>query len=163
MAPTPNARRVSSSSDLGRCFALRLVVFGQGQGVAEYEDFDGLDPVCEHFLVWDSRGRPVGTARLREVEEGAYLKAERVAVLGDLRRRGFGRALMEALERRTSERGHRRLVLNAQLDVVPFYEHLGYRADGPVFHEAEIPHRRMERSLSSEPAAHQDTGQQRQG
>jgi predicted GNAT family N-acyltransferase len=36
-------------------------------------------------------------------------------------------------------------LLHAQTSVVPFYERLGYTAEGPVFDEAGIPHRKMSR------------------
>jgi predicted GNAT family N-acyltransferase len=139
-------RAASSPRDLERCFAVRREVFGRGQGVAEAEDFDGRDPACGHLLAQDPQGCPVGTARLRITEQGAP-KAERVAVVEAWRGRAVGRALMEALEDRARGLGHGVLQLNAQLEVIPFYEALGYRAHGPVFFEAGIPHRRMERPL----------------
>jgi GNAT superfamily N-acetyltransferase len=53
----------------------------------------------------------VGTARLRALANDT-IKAERVAVLLPFRRRGAGRALMQALEGAARPRGE--LVLNAQ-------------------------------------------------
>ena len=81
------------------------------------------------------------TARLRFVEGTA--KAERVAVLDEHRRKGVGAALMNALEEEASRRGSATVVLHAQEASIPFYESLGYRADGERFFEAGIPHRRM--------------------
>jgi predicted GNAT family N-acyltransferase len=89
----------------------------------------------------------VGTARLRPYGAGA--KVERVAVLPEQRGRGLGRALMEAAECAAWQRGCARLVLHAQLPVIPFYERLGWRALGPEFGEAGIPHRRMEKERPS--------------
>jgi GNAT superfamily N-acetyltransferase len=59
----------------------------------------------------------VGTARLRALANDT-IKAERVAVLLPSRRRGAGRALMQALEGAARPRGE--LVLNAQTAVAPF-------------------------------------------
>jgi predicted GNAT family N-acyltransferase len=41
----------------------------------------------------------------------------------------------------------RRLILDAQVHAVAFYENLGYAPYGEVFMEAGIPHRRMEKDL----------------
>jgi len=76
------------------------------------------------------------------------VKAERVAVRRSVRRSGIGRALMRALEDEAHARGHRELVLNAQVAVIAFYERLGYRVEGPEFLEAGIPHRAMRKPLT---------------
>jgi predicted GNAT family N-acyltransferase len=55
---------------------------------------------------------------------------------------------MRALELEARARGHDRLVLNAQVAVLPFYERLGYVVDGPEFLEAAIPHRAMSKRLA---------------
>jgi predicted GNAT family N-acyltransferase len=44
-------------------------------------------------------------------------------------------------------RGLLEVTMNAQVQVVPFYEKRGFRAEGPVFDEAGIPHRRMRKAL----------------
>ena len=129
---------------LDACHALRRVVFVEGQGVPAEREVDGLDPQSTHFLaVLD--GRPVGTARMREVDGCA--KAERVAVLGELRGEGIGRALMDALEEEARRRGLSAVVLGAQDHAVPFYDRLGYRREGDWFEDAGIPHMHMRKSL----------------
>jgi predicted GNAT family N-acyltransferase len=133
---------------LAACFEIRTRVFVDGQGVSLDEEIDGLDGACVHFLA-RAGDEPVGTARLRTVEGAA--KAERVAVLDTHQGRGIGRVLMDALESEARRRGLRRVVLHAQVRVIPFYERLGYEAFGPVFEEADIAHRKMEKPL--EPAS----------
>jgi predicted GNAT family N-acyltransferase len=134
---------------------IRRRVFVEEQGVAADEEWDEHDApgAGTLHLVAYAAGRPVGCARLRAVSDAA--KVERVAVLPDARRHGLGRALMEAAEQAARERGHTRFVLHAQVAVIPFYERLGWRTLGPVFEEAGIPHRRMEKNgaLSSPPAS----------
>jgi predicted GNAT family N-acyltransferase len=125
--------------------AIRRRVFVEEQGVASDEEWDEHDAKRAgtlHFVAYRA-GRAVGCARLRAY--GADAKVERVAVLPEARRLGLGRALMEAAERAAREQGHARLVLHAQTAVIPFYERLGWRALGPEFEEAGIPHRRMEK------------------
>jgi predicted GNAT family N-acyltransferase len=68
-----------------------------------------------------------------------------MAVLQEWRRRGVGRALMDALISIAAERRAQRLVLHAQVQAIPFYQALGFRIVSDEFTEAGIPHRRMER------------------
>src|SRR5438093_478147 len=112
--------------------------WGQGFGT------ETVRLLCRHAF---DAGDAVGTARLRETE-GGRVKAERVAVRRSVRRSGIGRALMRALEDEVRARGHRELVLNAQVAVIAFYERLGYRVEGPEFLEAGIPHRAMRKPLT---------------
>jgi predicted GNAT family N-acyltransferase len=54
---------------------------------------------------------------------------------------------MEAIEAEADRSGRRELLLAAQVRALPFYERLGYRAEGPEFLEARIPHRMMRKRL----------------
>jgi len=130
---------------LALCLEIRREVFVRGQGVCEAEEIDGLDAACRHYLAW-SGTEPVGTARLRSTPAGA--KAERVAVRAPWRGVGVGAALMRELEEDARRAGRAQVVLNAQLAALAFYERLGYVAEGDVFDEAGIPHRRMRRALA---------------
>ncbi len=138
--------RRARPDELARCLAIRREVFVDEQGVPIEEEMDAHDAAYTHFLAL-AAGEAVGTARLRVTGDGR-VKAERVAVRRPFRRAGVGRALMRALEDEARARGRRELVLNAQLPVVAFYERLGYRAEGPEFLEAGIPHRAMRKPLT---------------
>ena len=127
------------------CLEIRRQVFIDGQGVSEAHEIDGLDPECTHFLAWLA-GAPAGTARMRVLGDRA--KAERVAVLAASKGCGLGRRLMDALERQAATNGLTSVVLHAQEPVIPFYEKLGYRAEGAPFVEAGIRHRAMFKRLA---------------
>ncbi|HJQ84655.1 MAG TPA: SAM-dependent methyltransferase [Candidatus Binatia bacterium] len=135
-----------AGGELSRCRAIRREVFVEEQGVPLAEEMDAHDATAVHFLALVDDA-PIGTARLRITGEGAA-KAERVAVLARFRRRRAGVALMAAVEDAARAEGHGEMVLNAQVPVVGFYERLGYRAEGPEFVEAGIPHRAMRKRLS---------------
>lgn len=130
--------------ELSRALAIRREVFVEGQGVPLELEIDGLDPEALHLILED-QGELVGTARMRIV--GAAAKAERVAVLARARGRGAGRLLMDALEAEARALALEEVVLHAQTDVLGFYERLGYAAEGPVFDDAGIPHRKMRKRL----------------
>ncbi len=136
--------RISSPREFEACLTIRREVFVRGQNVPEEIEIDGLDPGCTHFLARVD-GHPVGTARLREVNGEA--KAERVAVLEPWRGCGIGRHLMRATEAEARASDLQGMVLNAQVSVIPFYERLGYRAEGEIFLEADIDHRTMRKNL----------------
>jgi predicted GNAT family N-acyltransferase len=50
---------------------------------------------------------------------------------------------MRALEDEAWRRRAKWVRLHAQMPVVPFYERIGYVAEGPAFDEAGILHRKM--------------------
>lgn len=133
--------RVAAASELPTCLAIRHEVFVVGQAVPEDREIDGLDGVCTHLLALVDR-EPAGTARLRETADG-HAKAERVAVLDRFRGLGLGLELMRTLETESARRGHREVVLSAQVAVIGFYERQGYTVEGGVYEDAGIPHQDM--------------------
>ena len=133
--------RLVSLDELPTCLEIRLEVFVEGQNVPLDEEVDGRDEQCSHFLASED-GRALATARLRITDEGEA-RAERVAVLQAARGTGLGLAVMRLLQQTAAQRGHSEVVLHAQVAVIPFYERLGYVAEGPVFMDCDIPHRTM--------------------
>lgn len=133
-------RRVESDSDRDACFALRMRVFVDEQGVPPWEEVDDYDETAEHFAALVG-GTVAGTARLVDKGEGIG-KVGRVAVEKEFRGLGLGRELMLAVMDFATER-HRKLILDAQLPVMSFYERFGFVAEGPVFLDAGIEHRAM--------------------
>ncbi|MCD6551651.1 GNAT family N-acetyltransferase [Thermotoga sp.] len=126
-----------------KALEIRRKVFIEEQKVAEEDELDGKDPESLHALL-EVGGRYVGVSRIRRIGEGIF-KIERVAILKEERGKGYGRFLMEEVERELVSRRAKRLVLNAQIQVKGFYEKLGYKARGEIFYEANIPHVRMEK------------------
>jgi predicted GNAT family N-acyltransferase len=137
-------RPVQSERELRAAYALRVEVFVAEQGCPPEEEMDEIDPVATHFLAfWD--GDVAGTARVYSWEGAA--KIGRVAVRRDLRRKGVGEAIMETAHRWAKEAGYEECLLHAQTPVIGFYEKQGYAAEGEIFYEAGIPHRRMRKRL----------------
>jgi len=120
-----------------------------GLDLARFDaSFPGVDERAEHFAaIFDhpAGDRVVGCALLLpdEPEEGVG-RLMQMAV--DIQRRGegIGRRLVVAVEYRAfGELGLDALTCDARIEAVPFYERLGWVAEGHAFEEVGIPHRRM--------------------
>nr|WP_176559346.1 GNAT family N-acetyltransferase [Rubellimicrobium roseum] len=135
---------VARTTDLDACLRLRRVVFIEEQAVPEDLEIDGLDGEAVHLLA-TLDGRPVGTARL--FAKGDIGKIGRVCVLKEARGRGIGAALIRQAVEELRGLGLARARLGSQVHAIPFYEALGFVAEGPVYDDAGIPHRDMTRTL----------------
>ena len=123
---------------------VREIVFVQEQRIDTSLEYDDLDGVCTHVVgLLDSE--PVTTARLRKVDSTVG-KVERVATIQAARGHGYGKEIMDEVERVAKRQGLVELRLGAQLTALPFYEKLGYEAFGDEFWDADIPHRMMRKT-----------------
>jgi len=120
---------------------IRFSVFVEEQGVPREIELDEHDPVCVHAVVFEE-GRAVATGRL--LPDGHI---GRMAVLKAWRGRGIGAAVLNALIEAALERGHREVVLSAQVHAVPFYRARGFVPVGGEYLEAGIAHQAMKRAL----------------
>jgi predicted GNAT family N-acyltransferase len=122
-------------------FKVRHEVFILEQGVPADLEIDEFDPVAFHALAY-SNNACIGTARLH-INDDRLGQIGRMAVLSPFRNKGLGRQIMKALIETAKSKGIPSLVLHAQVSAIPFYEKLGFIADGPIYDEAGIPHRNM--------------------
>ncbi|MFD2172801.1 GNAT family N-acetyltransferase [Rhodobacter lacus] len=135
---------ILETTDLTAPHALRRAVFIEEQGVPEAEEWDDRDGEAVHLLALEGE-TALGTARL--FATGALGKIGRVCVAKSARGTGLGRALILEGCARLKARGCTRVQLSAQVQATGFYEGLGFTAFGPVYDDAGIPHRDMERAL----------------
>jgi predicted GNAT family N-acyltransferase len=131
----------SWAADRPRLQPVRREVFVTEQRVPEAEEWDDDDQVCVHVLALQNR-EPVGTGRISPAG-----KIGRLAVLSEFRGRGIGDRILLTLIEQARHRGLAEVTLNAQVHAMPFYERHGFKAQGEVFDEAGIPHRRMQKAL----------------
>ncbi|MEQ1544517.1 GNAT family N-acetyltransferase [Methyloglobulus sp.] len=118
--------------------AVRVAVFVNEQYIPQEVEFDSVDPDCHHFVARDNQNRAIGTGRL--TSDG---KIGRMAVLQTCRGQGIGEALLLNLINKARKLGRTSVFLNAQTDVLGFYEKFGFIREGDIFTEANIPHQRM--------------------
>ena len=136
--------RIERTGDLNAALAIRAEVFIEEQNVSLAEEVDGRDGECLHWLATDATG-PLATLRVLPLGETA--KIQRVAVLKRARGTGVGAALMRHVMAELPALGFTRAMLGAQIDALGFYERLGFVARGPIYDDAGIPHRDMDRDL----------------
>ncbi|MDF1668485.1 MAG: GNAT family N-acetyltransferase [Roseovarius sp.] len=136
---------IGPTDDIAACQALRRTVFVEEQGVSLAEELDGCDAGAHHILA-QVQGVPMGTARI--LLKGDTGKIGRVCVLSQYRGTGLGAALVLAcMDHLRHLPGLTRAELGAQTHALGFYEQLGFKAYGPVYDDAGLAHRDMERAL----------------
>lgn len=121
---------------------IRFAIFVGEQNVPAGIELDEKDAACMHAIAYDEAGKAIGTGRL--LPDGHI---GRMAVVREWRRRGVGAELLEALVAEAGRRGHKEVVLSAQLQALEFYRGHGFVAEGKVFEEAGILHQQMRRPL----------------
>jgi predicted GNAT family N-acyltransferase len=122
-------------------FLVRHQVFIQEQGVPADLELDEFDQTASHALTYQGTDC-IGTARLVDLGYGQF-QIGRMAVLAPFRGLGIGKQILENLIGLAQSRGSKTIVLHAQVTALPFYEKLGFLAQGPAYEEAGIPHRNM--------------------
>jgi predicted GNAT family N-acyltransferase len=137
---------VRTRAELAQAIAIRRAVFVEEQGVAEALEFDKRDDQARHLLARRA-SEPVGTLRLRWLDQGRIAKIERVAVLPEGRGARIGHALLRAALALAEAGGASEARLHAQTVAQAFYAKLGFVAFGPVFDEDGLPHIAMRRPL----------------
>ncbi|MFC9290175.1 GNAT family N-acetyltransferase [Streptomyces sp. NPDC057052] len=160
MSGTPAyvVRVAEHPADREACFAVRKEVFVGEQGVPEdieHDAHDAHDADAVHVLAVREDGVPLGAGRLLYGAQAAAKTGGdpsvgslgRLAVTRRARGLGVGAALVRAVEDAAHARGLTAVDLHAQTHALGFYERLGYRAYGPEFPDAGIPHRAMRRAL----------------
>lgn len=118
--------------------SIREKVFMQEQHVPAELEWDGLDDVCHHALVLSATGDAIGSGRI--TPDGHI---GRVAVLPEWRGKTIGSAILELLVDYARSKHYAHVDLNAQVQVIPFYQKFGFKIEGNVFMDANIPHRKM--------------------
>lgn len=121
---------------------LREFVFIKEQNVPPELEWDGEDENAVHVLARDTKGRPIGTARMT-----ADGHIGRMAVLRAWRHRGVGTELLTALITIARARQLPRVKLDAQVRAIDFYRRLDFIPQGETFMDAGMPHQHMTRSL----------------
>jgi predicted GNAT family N-acyltransferase len=128
-------------------FAIRTEVFVHEQKCLPSEEFDELDAVAQHYLLFENE-LAVATGRFRKTDKG--IKIERIATLNQYRGKGYATVLINHLMEVAQDNYEdvQQFYLHAQVSVKPLYEKLGFTAYGNTFIEADIVHQAMEKTIN---------------
>lgn len=134
-------KQVETVNELEQALHLRELVFVHEQQCPleqEFDQFDHIEASCTHVLARNEAGAPIGTGRIRFVEDKA--KLERICILKTARQSGIGKKIVAYLESIAKETEVSHFYLHGQQYAIPFYQKLGYKTDSDVFKEDGIPH-----------------------
>ena len=132
-------KKVSSKEEMEESYAIRTKVFCEEQKISKEIEFDNLDHLCGHFLIFEHK-KEIGTARVRQKEKN-ILKIERVAVLLEFRRLKVGSTLIKnIIKHYMNMDDDKSIILHSQVAVADFYKTLNFISYGKDFFEDGIPH-----------------------
>lgn len=127
---------------------VRTTVFVEEQGFVD--EYDAIDPVATHFVMYDEDNNPVATCRVFTLdgqgEEGFFFLG-RLAVIKEHRGRGLGAEIVTAAEAYVRAAGGEGILLHSQSAASGFYRAVGYTAFGEPDEEQGCPHVWMKKRL----------------
>lgn len=132
------ANPIQTAENLDEAHRIRKEVFVKEQGCPEDIEWE-FEEESHHFLVTVD-GKPAGTARWRETENG--IKLERFAVLKEYRDKKVGETLLKVVLQDVPKDG-RVIYLHAQISAEGFYLKNNFTPKGEHFWEADIKHVKM--------------------
>lgn len=116
---------------------IRTDVFIEEQGFEV--EFDDIDDIAK-FVLLSIDGKGIGTCRFFPGEEEGDAHIGRMAVRKEYRGKHLGAKIMIAAEATIRKEGYKSCSLSAQAQARPFYETLGYAAEGEEYLDEGCPH-----------------------
>lgn len=128
-------------------FSVRIQGMARQHNISLRDEFDEHDGPGTRYIVLLDDGYPIGTCRFYEISEKSVMLG-RVVVLGEYRNKGLGKRIMMDAEQWIKELGYECIVIESRLEVVEFYERLGYIADNEnIIHGCTFTCIHMEKNL----------------
>ncbi|MDE2844587.1 MAG: GNAT family N-acetyltransferase [Chloroflexota bacterium] len=139
---------VETEEELEAAINVRMRVFVVEQQIPAEEELDDADATATHAVVFKD-SEVIGTGRMLLVEgdPAGTCRVGRMSVDREWRRHGVGGLILEFLENAARAQGMTHCLLHAQEYVKSFYAGHGYREQGEVFLEVDIPHVEMVKKL----------------
>ena len=131
-------KKINSKTELDKSFKIRKLVFCNEQKISEKIEFDNLDHLCEHYLIYNGK-KAIATGRVRLKDKNSY-KIERVAVLKEFRKLKIGSLLINEIVNIYKNIEDIDIILHSQVAVEKFYKSLNFFSYGDMFFEDGISH-----------------------
>ena len=123
---------------------IRIDVFMKEQGFED--EFDEIDDIAK-FVLLSIDGKAAGTCRYFPSSDGGDAHIGRMAVRKLYRGQHLGTKIMMAAENGIRRDGYKTCSLSAQVQAKPFYESLGYKAEGEEYLDEGCAHILMRKLL----------------
>ena len=131
--------KITSNDEINISFKIRKKVFCEEQNISKDIEFDNLDHLCNHFMIY-KESEAIATARVRKKENHIF-KIERVAVLLEHRNIKVGSLLINEIIKYYNETENKSsIILHSQVAVEKFYKSLNFVSYGENFLEDGILH-----------------------
>ena len=140
-----NVTQAITKRDQSDCFAIRIKVFVEEQGVPKERELVREAKTTIHALA-RINSVPVATGRLITIDN-KNARIGSMAVKLEYRRIGVASLVLDFLEEKAREKGIQYITLEAQEYVKQFYSERGYCERGEVFLDVGIPHVKMVKEL----------------
>ena len=140
-----NVTQAITKRDQSDCFAIRIEVFVEEQGVPKEEELVREAQTTIHALA-RINSIPIATGRLITIDN-KNARIGSMAVKLEYRRIGVASLVLDFLEEKAQEKGIQYITLEAQEYVKQFYSDRGYSERGNIFLEVGIPHVKMVKEL----------------
>ena len=108
------------------------------------EEFDTIDNYATHMVLFLDNVA-IGTGRFYKENEDYHIG--RIAVLKEYRTKGYGKIILQELEKKIKEVGGEKVVLSSQKQAMNFYKKLGYIETGDFYLDEHCPHIKMVKYL----------------
>src|SRR3954453_19130151 len=135
-------RVAADAAELEAHFAVRRAIFVEAQALFAGDDRDERDGSPETVHAVGLVDAVAGAVRLYPLADGVW-KGDRLAVLPRGRTPHLGAALVRFAGETAGARGGHTMVAQIQLPNVRFFEHLGWRPDGPAGEYHGVMHQPM--------------------
>lgn len=137
---------VRNQEELEKAYHIRNQIFVQEQGLFEKSDADQNDDKSIH-LVAELEDQIIGTVRVFPNENNGHWIGGRLAIKREHRHSGAGELLVREAVGYVKRQDCRRFTAHIQVENVPFFLRLGWKALGPVFEYRGVIHQLMEADL----------------
>lgn len=128
---------------------IREIVFIQEQSVPAVLEWDGLDEKAYHVIaeVENESGEKLAIGTARIIIKNMQAHIGRMAVLSKWRGQGVGSQILQCCIDECNNICQKdeleKIVLNAQVYVIEFYQKAGFEISSDEFLDAGIPHKQM--------------------
>lgn len=119
-----------TKKEFEKYYELRWRILRKPWGRPRGSEKDQLDESSFHIMVCENNKTPIAIGRLH-FNSKDQCQIRYMAVEENYRGKGYGKIVLDVLEKRAKERDAKQIVLDARETAIEFYEKAGYKATEP--------------------------------